>query len=260
MKIGVFDSGIGGLTIVKDLIKVFPASEIIYVGDTARVPYGTRSKDTIKKYAIEIATFLLSKEIDVLVVACNTVSAVALQTIKKISNIPVIGMIEPVVDEAVNYLGCKNIGVIGTNATINSESYERAIKKINGQIQVTSVACPLFVPLVEEGFYDNKVAQIVSKEYFQDKFKNIDCLILGCTHYPLLIKAIRKNLSKNVKILSCGEPAAREVGKTVGLVSDTKGNIKLVKHKFFITDNVEKFKNMAEVFLGQNIVKIKKLN
>lgn len=262
MRIGIFDSGVGGLTVMRDLATAFPCAKIIYVGDTARVPYGTRSKETIKKYAKEIANFLLKKNIDVLVVACNTVSAVALNDIKKMAKVPVVGMIDPVVDEAVNFLASKNIGVIGTRATINSGAYEKAIKKINKSVKVTNIACPLFVPFAEEGWQGEKAITLVVKEYFRDNFKKIDCLILGCTHYPILMPAIKKNLDPKVKILTCGEPASREVGKVVGTVSDIikVTNCKKPIYEFYATDDVERFKYLAQIFLGKKIVSVKKLN
>ncbi len=262
MKIGVFDSGFGGLTVVKDLLHAFPFAKIIYVGDSARVPYGNKSKKTIIGYSLEIAGFLVSKKVDVIVVACNTASSVALSAVKKTSNIPVVGMIDPVVDEAVNYLGLRNVGVIGTSGTINSGAYEKKIKKIDKKINVVSQSCPLFVPVVEEGMQNHKITKILAKEYLKTiKDAKVDCVILGCTHYPLLYDVIQKTLGKKVKLLTCGEPASREVGKMVGKVGDIiKGRGRNVKHEFYSTDDVQKFQKLGSKFLGKKIDKIKKLD
>lgn len=261
MKIGVFDSGFGGLTVVKDLLRAFPYAKIIYVGDNARVPYGSKSKKTVQRYACEIARFLMTKKVDVIVVACNTASSVALDIVKKISNVPIVGMIDPVVDEAVNYLKCKNIGVIGTTGTIKSEAYKNKIKKLNKKVKIYSQACPMFVPLVEEGLVDHKVTNIMTKEYLLPRFKKVDCVILGCTHYPLLYRVIQEKLGKKVKLLTCGEPASREVGKVIGKVSDLlKSRGRPSKHEFYSTDDVEKFKEMGSKFLGKKISNVKKIS
>lgn len=261
MTIGVFDSGYGGLTVVADILRALPYAKIVYVGDNARVPYGNKSQKTIIEYSKQISNFLISKNVDVIVVACNTASSVALGAVKKISKIPVVGMIEPVIDEAVNFLSYKKIGVIGTTGTINSCAYEKSIHKINKKIRVVSLACPLFVPLIEEGLVDHKITKIIAREYLSLKLKNIDCLILGCTHYPLISEMIQKIVGKKVKLLTCGEPAAREIGKKIGSVGDiVKGKGRKAKHEFYTTDDIDKFKKMGSTFLGYKIDKVKKLS
>lgn len=261
MKIAVFDSGVGGLTVVKDILKAFPNASICYVGDTARVPYGTRSRQTIRQYARQISGFLFKQKIDILVVACNTVSSVALREIKKMSKVPVVGMIKPVTDEAVNFLGCRKIGVIGTNATINSRAYKNAIQKLNKKTKVIEMACPLFVPIAEEDLGKDEVAYMMARKYLRQSLRGVDCLILGCTHYPLLLGAIQKVLDKKVKILTCGEPAARKVGKLVGKVSDViQKSRRKPKYVFYATDDPKKFQQMAKIFLGKKITKVKKLD
>lgn len=262
MIIGVFDSGFGGLTVVSDIIKAFPYAKIIYVGDNARVPYGNKSKQTIIDYSKQISKFLLSKKVDVIVVACNTASSVALADVKKMSSVPVIGMIEPVVDEAVNFIGCKKIAIIGTTGTIGSGSYEKEIRKLNKKVKTVAKACPLFVPIVEEGMQDHKIANIMAKEYLEKiKKTNVDCVILGCTHYPLLISTIQKTLGKKTKLLTCGEPAAREIGKKIGSVGDIiKGRGRKSEHEFYTTDDVKKFQVLGSKFLGKKINRVKKID
>lgn len=262
MTIGVFDSGFGGLTVVSDLMRAFPYAKIVYVGDNARVPYGTKSKKTVQGYSRQIARFLISKKVDVIVVACNTASSVALGAVKEISNVPVVGMIDPVVDEAVNYLGLDKIGVIGTNGTINSKAYEKKIKKIDKKAKVISQACPLFVPIAEEGMQNHRISKIMAKEYLKNiKKSKVDCLILGCTHYPLFRDVIQEELGDKIKLLTCGEPASREVGKVIGKVEDLfKGRGRPVRHEFYSTDDIEKFKKIGSMFLGKKITKVKKLS
>jgi len=195
--IGIFDSGVGGLTVLKEISKLISTENIVYLGDTARVPYGIRSAETVVKYSIECADFLFKKQIKMLVVACNTSSSVSLHVLRERFPIPVIGVIEPGVRAALKVTKNGKIGIIGTEATVQSESYAKKIKSLNPNIEVISIACPLFVPLVEDGILEGTIAELVVERYLKDmKNSGIDTLILGCTHYPLLKKKLFRNIWK----------------------------------------------------------------
>ena len=209
MAIGIFDSGVGGLTVFKEIAKEFPNTDIYYLGDTARVPYGNKSKETIIRYSLECGEFLRSLNIDVLVIACNTASSYALPILKKYLDIPVIGVILPGVKTALKETKNKKIGVIGTTATIRSNSYKRLLLESDNSLQIFQKPCPLFVPLVEEGMLNNHIAKLVVKEYLDELInKGIDTLILGCTHYPLLKDTI-KFLYPNIKIVDSSKATAQ---------------------------------------------------
>ena len=258
--IGVFDSGIGGLTVAKSLFEILPNENIIYVGDTARLPYGTKSKETVTKYSIEITKFLLNKNVKMVVVACNTASSVALPYLKRISNVPVLGVIKPGSKAAVSVTNNFKIGVIGTLGTIQSFAYKTQIHQFDRNIEVFSKACSLFVQLAEDGWTENKISEMIAKEYLSD-FKNlkIDTLILGCTHYPVLKKVISKVIGKKIKLIDSGEEAAKEVKRILeqeNLINKQKKN---GQHKFFVTDFQKKFKEISERFLGQPIHDVRKV-
>lgn len=245
--IGVFDSGIGGLTVVKELINLLPNEDIVYFGDTARVPYGNRSEEIIKKFAIECANFLKNKDIKMLIIACNTVSAVALDLIKKTIPIFTIGVVLPGSKMAVKLTKNKKVAVIGTNATILNGAYEKCIKKENEKIEVFSKSCPLFVPIAEEGLFESNIAFETAKYYLEGLLdKNIDTLVMGCTHYPILENTIKKVLKEKVNLVN---PARETVIETKQYL--TKENLlsnTTAKHKFYITDDKEKFKkNLLEI-------------
>jgi len=256
MKIGIFDSGIGGLTVAKEIVKAVPGADIVYVGDTARVPYGPRSKTVIIQYAKEIVGYLLKKKVDIIVVACNSVSSVAIPDIKKMAGkIPVIDMIGPAVDEALNLTKNKRIAIVGTTATINSGAYKKAIEKEDKIIKVFQKACPLFVPIVEEGLAGTNIANLAIKMYINDKsIDNVDTIILACTHYPLLLNQIKKFIRKDVIVVTCGAPAAQRVKSLVHTSGSRKG-----KWEFFVTDDPEKFSWQAGKFFGKDI-NIKKIS
>lgn len=258
--IGIFDSGIGGLTVFKEVSRMLPSENIIYLGDTARVPYGIRSPETVTRYSFECTGFLLQQNIKLLVVACNTVSAISLYKIKKRIPIPVIGVIEPGARAAVNSTRNKKIGIIGTEATIRSGAYFKAIKRMNKDIEIVGLPCPLFVPLVEEGWTDGVIARLVVERYLSGlKEKGTDTLVLGCTHYPLL-KNIIQDIMEGVTLID----SAVETGKVVGDVLSKMKMIgkadKLPYHKFFVTDSPEKFVKVGERFLGSEIKKIQKVH
>ncbi|MEW6109843.1 MAG: glutamate racemase [Nitrospirota bacterium] len=258
--IGIFDSGIGGLTVLKEIFTELPGESTIYLGDTARVPYGIRSPETVIRYSFENARFLFSKDIKMLVVACNTASSVSLDLIKKNVSIPVIGVIDPGAKAAVSSTGNKKVGVIGTEATIKSNSYTKAIKAIDSNVEVFSLPCPLFVPLVEEGWTDNKIAEMVAEKYLESiKNTGIDTLVLGCTHYPLLKKVLLKVMGENVSLIDSAIETAREVRSTLDSLSLLKPGSGEILREFYVTDSPERFINVGEKFLGRKIDYIKKI-
>ncbi len=208
--IGIFDSGIGGLTVLKEIQRELPLEDLIYLGDTARVPYGTRSPETVTRYSFENTGFLVSHGIKLLVVACNTASSISLEAIKAAFSVPVIGVIEPGARAAVRATRNKRIGVIGTEATIKSGSYQRAIRAINSGVRTITTPCPLFVPLVEEGWLNEEVTYLVAKKYLSHLIEeDIDTLVLGCTHYPLLKIPIERVMGDGMTLIdSAVEPSA----------------------------------------------------
>lgn len=239
--IGVFDSGIGGLTVLKKIINILPRENTIYLGDTARVPYGIKSADTVIRYSLENTEFLLDKNIKLLVVACNTVSAVGLPTLRDRCSVPIIGVIEPGARKAARATKQNRVGVIGTERTIKSGAYPNSIKKLNPEIEVVSQACPLFVPLVEEGWTDNDIAFLTAKRYLQAlKDSDIDTLILGCTHYPLLKGVIRKVLGDGVLLVDSAEETAIEVARGLKANNSLRDSDEKATHEFYVTDAPER--------------------
>jgi glutamate racemase len=247
--IGIFDSGIGGLTAVKEIITLTPGEELVYFGDTGRVPYGTRSAQTITRYAEQDAAFLMSKNVDAIVVACGTVSTTALSHLKSILPIPVTGVVEPSAAAAVNATKNGKIAVIGTSATIRSGAFERAIKEILPSAEVVSQACPLFVPLVENGFVaaDDPITALTVERYLAPiKESGADTLILGCTHYPLIADAIAKFLP-DVTLINSGAEAAKEAVRLLG----KKEGVPSVS--YFVSDDPVMFVKNASLFLGNEL-------
>jgi len=259
--IGVFDSGVGGLTVVKELLNSLPEEDIVYLGDTARVPYGNKSYQTVTRYSFEIADFLISKDIKILVVACNTASALSLNDIKGRYNIPVVGVIMPGVKKAIKSTSNFRIGIIGTEATINSNSYYNAIKKLAPDSKIYSKACPLFVPLAEEGLLDDEITFLTAKKYLKEmKEAQIDSLILGCTHYPLLKKVIRKVMGKDVILVDSAKETAKEVEKILKDKGLKKTDKNYNNHEFFVTDFPERFKKVGKIFLGKSLNHVMKID
>ncbi|MFN3480479.1 MAG: glutamate racemase [Thermodesulfovibrionales bacterium] len=258
--IGVFDSGIGGLTVLKEIIKELPNEGIIYLGDTARVPYGIRSPETVTRYSIENASFLASKGIKMLIVACNTASAISLDGIREKFNIPVLGVISPGARAAVAATRNKKIAVIGTEATINSNAYTKHIKSLAPEMEVIGLACPLFVPLVEEGLNDDEIARLVARRYLSGLVdKEIDTLVLGCTHYPLLKDVIAETVGKDIVLIDSAVETAREAKVLIqerGMGSNKETD---PLRKFYVTDSPERFKRVGERFLGGFIKDIEKI-
>ena len=249
--IGVFDSGLGGLTVVKSIKTLLPNESIIYFGDTARVPYGNKSRELIKEYSSEITQFLVKKDVKMIVVACNTVSAMVLNTLKINNSVPILGVIAPGVSEAISMTNNKYIGVIGTIATVNSNAYSIALKALDNSIETISQACPLFVPLAEEGWLEGDVVNMVVAHYLSPlKEKNIDTLILGCTHYPLLKNVIADQLDKTTALIDSADAVARAVQKQLsdfGLLNNKDENGCLF---CFVTDIPMRFEAVGQQFLG----------
>ncbi len=264
--IGVFDSGIGGLSVLKQFIRFLPFERYIYLGDTARVPYGNKSYQIVEQYARQSTEFLLDKGVKLIVVACNTVSSIALETIEKIADVPVIGMIEPAVNAALRETNNKRIGIIGTRATISTNAYLNTIKsKIgNDDFQVFAKACPLFVPLVEEGLLRHSATELIAKEYLEEFIENnIDTLILGCTHYPLLNELIR-NILKDVELIDSGENAAvlaiRLLAEQKALIDVQNEFVRKPAIDFYVTDVPSTFFELAQRFLGFPVDKPNKIS
>ena len=259
LPIGVFDSGLGGLTVVRAIKKILPQESIIYLGDTAHLPYGTKSSDSIIKFSLANTRFLLKKGVKAIVVACNTSSATALKKLQESFDIPIFGVIEPGSKEAMKFTKNKRVGVIGTTATIRSKAYQRKLKRIDPSLEIHTKSCPLFVPLIEEGWVDNKITYKVAEIYLNElKKNNIDALILGCTHYPLIKGTIQKVMGKSVKLIDSGEAVA------IFLKNFLKKKKILAKNKnpfyhYYLTDFPQRFKKIAERFLGERI-EIKKIN
>ncbi|HVV69659.1 MAG TPA: glutamate racemase [Gammaproteobacteria bacterium] len=252
--IGVFDSGIGGMTALHKLAELLPHENLIYLGDTARVPYGNRSPETIRQYAQQSAEFLLQHSVKFMLIACNSISCVALSDIENLSPIPVMGVIKPAVDAALNRPKCHRIGIIGTRATIQSRAYEIEIhSKLNSdeEVSIYTMPCPLFVPLVEEGWHHHPVVYTIAKEYLQPLIEaKVDTLILACTHYPLLKKVIQE-IMPDVHLVDSGEEAAIRVAKHItsdknqDQTSNRKGKIEC-----YLTDLSRHSLDFSQRFLG----------
>ena len=258
--IGVFDSGIGGLTVLKEILSELPLERTVYLGDTARVPYGIRSSETVTRYSFENTRFLSSRGIKMLVVACNTVSAVSLDAIKKSLDIPVIGVIEPGAKAAVNATKNKRVGVIGTSATIRSSSYTKAIQAADPSVEVFALPCPLFVPLVEEGWTDGPIVEMTAERYLRAiREKEVDTLVLGCTHYPLLKNVLSMVMGRGVGLIDSAIETAGEIKKTLGGMSLLNTSAGSASREFYVTDSPDKFIEIGERFLGRKIDFIKKI-
>jgi len=267
LPIGIFDSGVGGLTVYRALHERLPSERYVYLGDTARVPYGTKSLSTVERYAIENARFLESRGMKLLVVACNTASALALPAIRRSVSVPVVGMIEPGARAAVRESAGGRVGVIATESTVKSGAYSRAVAALAPELKVTERACPLFVSLAEEGWAESGVARAVAEEYLRElREGGVSAVVLGCTHYPILRRVIQETLGESAKLIDSGEAAAevveslidkedlrrtatqelrdlREAGAHARFLCDDLDH-------FYVTDAAERFAHVAERFLG----------
>ena len=238
--IGVFDSGVGGLTVMKEIMRQLPGENLVYFGDTARVPYGSKSKNTVCRYSRQIVRFLETRQVKAIVIACNTASALALDEIRDETSIPIIGVVEPGAVMAANTTKTNNIGIIGTDSTIKSGIYNKCLHKINPEITVVSKACPLFVPLVEEGLWEDRVTEDIAGRYLHElKEYDIDALVLGCTHYPFVSRELRKVLGEKVALFDGGEGVARETRRRLaekGLLNEETKNGEIL---FVNSENTE---------------------
>jgi glutamate racemase len=259
LPIGIFDSGVGGLTVYRALHEHLPNEHFVYLGDTARVPYGTKSLATVERYAVENAQFLAARGIKLLIVACNTASALALPAIRQALSVDVVGVIGPGARAAVAARNGNRIGVIATESTVQSGAYTKAIEKTEPNAVVIERACPLFVPLAEEGWADDEVARTIAETYLKDLRSRIDTLVLGCTHYPILKQVIQDTVGHQVTLIDSGEATAREVKMLLeekGLAGKLLGSGALKRQlcddldHFYVTDAAERFSRVAERFLG----------
>jgi glutamate racemase len=252
--IGVFDSGVGGLTVVRALMELLPFENIIYFGDTARVPYGIKSVETITRYATQITEFLLKQKVKLLIIACNTIASVAYEPVQEISPVPVLDVIDAGARIAVAETHSKNVGVIGTPATINSNAYARAIHRYDPDVRIYSQACPLFVPLVEEGWLDHPVTRLTAQEYLKPVVaEHIDTLVLGCTHYPLLKALFEDILGPGIHLVDSAEAMAVIAAQL--LTEKNLANPLRIppQYHFFVTDVPYRFQTIGERFLGRTL-------
>jgi len=258
--VGVFDSGIGGLTVAHEVIRQLPHESVLYFGDTARVPYGPKSPDTVRRYSNEIATWLTQQHVKVIVVACNTATVHALEHLQRDFPLPVIGVVQPGARAAICASRNRRIGVIGTLGTINSGAYERAIHAISNEAEVVAQACPLFVPLVEEGWLDTEATRLIAREYLQPfTSDHIDTLVLGCTHYPLLKPMLAELVGRDVRLIDSAEETAAETCRVLterGLVAPP-GSVGT--HRFVASDAPDHFLRQGQRFLGAAIDEVEKV-
>lgn len=258
--IGVFDSGVGGLTVAREIIRQLPNESIVYFGDTARVPYGIKSRETVIRFSVENILFLLKHDVKLICVACNTASSLALPSIKNNFRVPIIGVITSGAREAVYASQNKRIGVIGTKGTIKSRTYETEIKQLDRKVKVTAVACPLFVPFVEEGWTSGEVVLSVARSYLKPlKDAGVDTVILGCTHYPLLKPVIQEVLGKHVALIDSAKQVAFEIKKILTgeeMLNRGRGG----KHRFYVSDNPEWFSSLARRFMGRKLTNVRKVD
>lgn len=247
--IGIFDSGVGGLTVAKEVMENLPNERIVYFGDTARVPYGSKSRETVTKYSAQIIRFLLTKDVKAIIIACNTASSNSLEIVQDMFDLPILGVVRPGVKAGVALTRNKKIGVIGTEATIKSRAYQHMIVNTDKEIQVFEKACPLFVPLVEEGWIEEKVSVEIAKRYLEPLIeKEIDALILGCTHYPLLKKTIRLVVGKDVQLVDPALESSLDMKKVLQQ-RDILGDMKTWENEFYVSDMAEKFEIFAKRIL-----------
>lgn len=253
--IGIFDSGLGGISVVRALMDLLPHEHLVYFGDTARVPYGSKSEETVIRFSHQISAFLLEKDVKMLVVACNTASAVALESLKEHFDIPVVGVIHPGASAAVEHARNGKVGVIGTASTIRSGAYREAIKTYGPHVAVRDQACPLLVPLVEEDWPEDGVIEAVLTKYLKSFIEDApDALILGCTHYPYLKGEIQRVVGAQVRLVDSGEETASEVERVLAemdLLNPDHGDPG--KHRFYVSDFPQKFEETASRFLGRSL-------
>ncbi len=261
--VGVFDSGVGGLTVAREIMRQLPNENLVYFGDTARVPYGSKSRDTIIRYSKQIIHFLKTKKVKAIVIACNTASALALDVVREVSDIPIIGVVEPGARAALQITQTKKVGVIGTEATVQSAMYGKIIKELDPSVTVLGKACPLFVPLVEEGFAKHKVTEEIIDYYLASmKDSDIDSLILGCTHYPLLRSRIRAYMGEKIQLVNPAYETAMDLKgilKQRGMENVGKEG-EHAAYSFYVSDAADKFKQFANSILPYDIETTQQIN
>lgn len=264
LPVGVFDSGVGGLTVVREIMRQIPKERIVYFGDTARVPYGSKSKETVTKYSRQIVRFLKTQQVKAIVIACNTASAYALETIEKELDIPIIGVVKPGAKTAVEATRNQRVGVIATEGTIGSEIYTQYIQNRNPEVEVIGKACPLFVPLVEEGLLEDPVTDEIAQRYLGSlKDVGIDTLILGCTHYPLIRSTVGRVMGEQVTLVNPAYETAIELKHLLEekqLLSLEKPALGTNQYQFFVSDGAEKFQHFANSIFKYGILSAKQIN
>lgn len=257
--IGVFDSGMGGLTVLRAIMDKLPGEDMLYFGDTAHLPYGNKSPEAITRYSLEVAEFFMERNVKLMVVACNTASVYALDTLKEKLSIPVIGVVESGVNAALNRAK-KSIGIIGTYGTIKSRTYENKIRSRNPDIKIYSRHCPLFVPLVEEGWIDHPVTREVAGIYLSDLREKIDLIILACTHYPLIKGVISETLGPDVNVIDSAMEVAKAVENKIMQMNILNHSSEKQRSEFYVTDAPDNFIKMGEIFLGSKIRRVVSVN
>ncbi|TCK93295.1 glutamate racemase [Natranaerovirga hydrolytica] len=260
--IGVFDSGVGGLTVAKEIMSLLPNEKVIYFGDTARVPYGNKSQHTIIKFSQQIVRFLIEKDVKAIVIACNTANAYALEAMQEIFNIPIIGVAQPGAQMAIQATKNNKIGIIGTEGTIQSKIYSKLIQSMNTDAHVYGKACPLFVPLVEEGLLNDSVTYEIANRYLRTlKEKQVDTIVLGCTHYPLIKTLLQEIMGESVNLV---DPAFETAKNLKALLINqnriNENNNDKYNHYFYVSDRAEKFEHLAKIILNHPMMPVEQIN
>lgn len=252
--IGVFDSGVGGLTVVREIMRQLPSENVIYFGDTARVPYGSKSKDTVLKFSRQIVRFLMTKNVKAIVFACNTASALALEDMRDEIELPVVGVVRPGAKMAAEMSKTKNVGVIATEGTIKSGIYSDYIRQLDPDVTVVGKACPLFVPLVEEGLIEDRITDDMIDRYLSElKAYDVDSLVLGCTHFPLLANPIKRYMGPDVTLINPAYETAKELKNILGAKKLLNSKDNTPSYSFYVSDGVDKFKSFANDVLPINL-------
>lgn len=255
--LGMFDSGVGGLTVLKAVQKRLPFEACVYLADTAHMPYGEKSAETVLRYSIENAVFLMEQNIKIFINACNTSSSVSLEKLRKIFNIPVVGVIEPGAKKAFETTKNGKIAVLATKGTIKSQVYQKELHRLNPQLHIVSIPCPLLASLVEEGFYEHPATRLILTEYLQPLIKDpVDTILLGCTHYPPLAKMIQEILNKDIHIVDSATTCAEKVASILNENGSMQESKKVLPDQFFVSDNPEKFRSLGANFLGSALPEV----
>lgn len=248
--VGVFDSGIGGLTVLREVVCALPSQSLVFLGDTARVPYGSRGRDVIRKFALDLAAFMTERDVQYMVAACNTISSTCLDELQDHVGVPVLGVVEPAVREAVRQTNTGRIGVIGTRATVGSGFYEAQLKRLQPDLDVFAAACPLFVPLAEEGMLDVEATRLIACSYLEPlRHRDIDVLILACTHYPLLRTVIQQAIGDNVLLVDSAAPTAAELARQL----EARDTLDAPSYELYVTDAPDRVNTIARLFFGDDL-------